>query len=68
MDFLREENLNESKSLSGKVIVIGGGNVAIDVARMAVRAGGEEVSMFCLEKREEMPALPEEIHEAKKKV
>ena len=64
VDFLKEENLNETKSLSGKVIVIGGGNVAVDVARMAVRAGGEAVSMFCLEKREEMPALPEEIHEA----
>ena len=64
VDFLREENLNETKGLSGKVIVIGGGNVAIDVARMAIRAGGEEVSMFCLEKREEMPALPEEIREA----
>ncbi len=64
VDFLREENLNETKALSGKVLIIGGGNVAIDVARTAVRAGGETVSMFCLETKAEMPALPEEIREA----
>lgn len=64
VDFLREENLHETKSLRGKVIVIGGGNVAVDVARTAVRAGGEEVVMVCLENRKEMPALPEEIAEA----
>lgn len=64
VDFLREENLHETKQLSGNVVVIGGGNVAIDVARMAVRAGGEKVQLFCLESLNEMPALPEEIHEA----
>ena len=46
------------------MIVIGGGNVAIDVARTAVRVGAEVVDMFCLESREEMPALEEEIEEA----
>ena len=42
----------------------GGGNVAIDVARTAVRSGAAQVDMFCLESRKEMPALPEEIDEA----
>ncbi|MEA4812323.1 MAG: FAD-dependent oxidoreductase [Anaerolineaceae bacterium] len=64
VDFLRRVNQNEEKMLHGKTIVIGGGNVAIDVARTAVRAGGKDVTMFCLEQRAEMPALPEEIHEA----
>lgn len=51
--------------LSGrKIVVVGGGNVAIDVARTAVRLGASEVSMYCLESRAEMPASPEEIEEA----
>ena len=50
--------------MSGDVVVIGGGNVAIDVARTATRAGASTVEMFCLENREEMPALDEEIAEA----
>ncbi len=64
VDFLREVNLGNAPKLSGKTIVIGGGNVAIDVARTAVRVGSENVSMFCLESRETMPALEEEILEA----
>ncbi len=64
VDFLREVNSGNKIRLNGKVVVIGGGNVAIDVARTAVRVGPESVAMFCLEKREEMPALPEEIEEA----
>ncbi|MEG0178882.1 MAG: FAD-dependent oxidoreductase, partial [Oscillospiraceae bacterium] len=64
VDFLKSINLDESKKLSGNVIVIGGGNVAIDVARTAVRAGGESVTMYCLESRSEMPAQSEEIEEA----
>ena len=64
VDFLREVNLGNDVPMNGKVVVIGGGNVAIDVARTAVRAGGQEVTMFCLEKRQEMPALEEEIEEA----
>lgn len=64
VDFLKKVNLKEEKFLSGNAVVIGGGNVAIDVARTAMRAGAKHVSMFCLESREEMPALPEEIHEA----
>lgn len=64
VDFLRKVNLNEDVKLEGRTIVIGGGNVAIDVARTATRAGASSVQMFCLESREEMPALEEEIEEA----
>ena len=64
VDFLRDINLGEELQLSGNVVVIGGGNVAIDVARSAVRVGGSNVEMFCLESREQMPALEEEIEEA----
>ena len=63
VDFLRDVNLGNDISLNGKTIVIGGGNVAIDVARTAARVGGKEVAMFCLESREQMPALEEEIDE-----
>ena len=65
IEFLRELNLDESKKVSGKVAVIGGGNVAIDAARVAVRAGADSVAMYCLETKAEMPALPEEIADAK---
>ena len=50
--------------LSGKTVVIGGGNVAMDVARTALRAGSDDVSMYCLESRDEMPAAKDEIEEA----
>ena len=46
------------------MVVIGGGNVAIDVARAATRVDASTVAMYCLENREEMPALDEEIGEA----
>lgn len=64
VDFLRDINLGNMPEMKGNVVVIGGGNVAIDVARSAVRTDASEVSMYCLEQREEMPALPEEIEEA----
>lgn len=64
VDFLRQVSLGEDVKLSGPVIVIGGGNVAIDVARTATRVGAASVDMFCLESRPEMPALDEEIDEA----
>lgn len=63
VDFLRSVNLGEDVNLKGNVVVIGGGNVAIDVARTATRVGGENVNIFCLESLEEMPALDEEIEE-----
>ncbi len=64
VDFLRNVSLGHNSKLEGKVVVIGGGNVAIDVARTAARVDASKVDMFCLESREEMPALEEEIHEA----
>lgn len=64
VEFLRSVNLGEDLRLEGPTVVIGGGNVAIDVARTAERIGASSVDMFCLENREEMPALDEEIEEA----
>lgn len=64
IEFLSHINQNENEKISGNVVVIGGGNVAIDVARVAVRAGGKNVKMFCLENRDQMPALKEEIEVA----
>ena len=65
VDFLREANKTNSNTiLSGKTVVIGGGNVAIDVARTALRAGATEVEMYCLEGPKEMPAAKDEIAEA----
>ncbi len=65
VDFLRSINLDHTLKLEGPVVVVGGGNVAIDVARTAVRAGASSVDLFCLESAEEMPALKEEQEEAK---
>lgn len=64
VDFIRNVNLGEDISLDGNVVVIGGGNVAIDVARSATRMGAKNTAMYCLESRNEMPALEEEIEEA----
>jgi NADPH-dependent glutamate synthase beta subunit-like oxidoreductase len=64
VDFLRKVNLKEEIKLEGPTVIIGGGNVAIDVARTAERVGASEIEMYCLESREEMPALKEEIEEA----
>lgn len=64
VDFLRSVSLGHPTPLSGRVVVVGGGNVAIDVARTAVRENVDSVDMYCLESREEMPALEEEIAEA----
>ena len=65
VEFLRKTNLTIDTALSGDVIVIGGGNVAIDVSRTATRVGAETVSMYCLESEKEMPALEDELEEAK---
>jgi heterodisulfide reductase subunit A-like polyferredoxin len=65
MEFLHEINDGHPADLAGKhVVVIGGGNVAIDSARSALRLGARSVKMFCLESRAEMPAHPWEIQEA----
>ncbi|SHO44684.1 FAD-dependent oxidoreductase [Anaerocolumna xylanovorans] len=65
VDFLRDVNLGKAVKTEGNVVVIGGGNVAVDVARTAVRTGASSVSMFCLEGEKEMPAQAEEVAEAK---
>ena len=65
VDFLRRINLDHSIRLSGETVVVGGGNVAIDVAGSALRAGSSKVTMFCLEQPDEMPAAKDEVAEAK---
>ena len=61
VDFLREVNLTGTAAVGKKVAIIGGGNVAIDVARAAVRLGAAEVSIIYRRTRAEMPAWEEEI-------
>ena len=63
-DFLRDVGLGKIFDFTGDVIVIGGGNVAIDVALTAKRMGAENIKLFCLEQREEMPAHEWEIARA----
>lgn len=65
VEFLNRVNQEGALTLSGKTVVVGGGNVAIDVARTALRCKSEEVSMFCLESAETMPAAKDEVEEAK---
>ncbi|MCR5396981.1 MAG: FAD-dependent oxidoreductase [Lachnospiraceae bacterium] len=65
VDFLRKVNLDHTIHLSGDTVVVGGGNVAIDVAGTALRAGSSKVTMLCLESPEEMPAAKDEVAEAK---
>ena len=64
IDFLREAGAKESFALEGDVVIVGGGNVAIDAARISSRCVDAKISMFCLEQRENMPASKEEIAEA----
>lgn len=65
VDFLKTINLDQTSEVKGKIVVIGGGNVAMDVARSSIRLTSVETSsVYCLESREGMPAHPEEIHEA----
>lgn len=62
-EFLKQARLEAPLPLSGTVMVLGGGNVAYDCARTAVRLGAKKVHMACLEGREQMTASPEEIAE-----
>ena len=64
VDFLRSVAGGEADPIQGRCIVVGGGNVAVDVARSALRCGAQQVQMVCLESRDAMPATPEEIREA----
>ena len=64
VDFLHKVNEGEKIALNGKIVVVGGGNVAIDVVRSGLRCGASAADMYCLEAREQMPATPAEIAEA----
>ena len=64
VDFLRTVADDQNYKVNGRTVVVGGGNVAIDVSRTAWRCGGTDVQQFCLEQRKEMPATLEEIEEA----
>jgi len=62
--FLTDVKSGTEVKLTGNVVVVGGGNVAIDVARTALRMGAKNVRLFCLEPRNEMPAWEKEVVEA----
>lgn len=64
VDFLREINMQEKFDFKGDVVVVGGGNVAIDCSRDAARAGAGKVYQYSLETRDIMPAAKDEIEEA----
>jgi NADPH-dependent glutamate synthase beta subunit-like oxidoreductase len=64
MDFLRNINLGLEVKIKDTVAVIGGGNVAIDVARTAIRLGAKKVTVYYRRSKQEMPAREDEIHEA----
>jgi heterodisulfide reductase subunit A-like polyferredoxin len=64
LDFLAPVNLGEKVAMGQKAVVVGGGNVAMDAARAALRMGAKEVTVVYRRGRAEMPALPEEIEQA----
>ena len=64
VDYLKRVNLGEKVFLGDKVAVVGGGNVAMDAVRTAVRTGSKDVFILYRRSRAEMPASPEEIEEA----
>jgi len=64
LDFLRDVRLGKEAKVKERVLVVGGGNVAMDVALTALRLGAKQVQVACLEKPEEMPAFPWEVQQA----
>ncbi len=64
VDFLRDTALGNTKELKGNVVIVGGGDVAIDAARSALRLGADKVSILYRRTRKEMPARIEEIEDA----
>jgi len=66
LPLLRDVKLGQKISLKGTVVIIGGGNVAVDAARTALRLGAEEVVLTCLESKSKMPAFPWEIDMARR--
>ena len=63
LDFLKQVNAGVKIDLGRKVAVIGGGNAAVDAARVAVRLGAKEVNVVYRRSRQEMPAIPSEVEE-----
>ena len=66
LKFLSRANLGENTPLGETVVVIGGGNVAVDAAKAVLRQGGKEVVILYRRSREEMPAIPWEVFEAER--
>ena len=66
IDFIRAINIGGEGKLSGKVVVIGGGNIGADVARTAVRCGADSVELYCLESYDEMPMGEEDRSECER--
>ena len=66
IDFMRRVNGGQETKLEGRVVVIGGGNIAADVARTAVRCGAESVDLYCLEGYDEMPMGAEDRGECER--
>ena len=66
IDFMRRVNGGQETKLEGRVVVIGGGNIAADVARTAVRCGAESVDLYCLESYDDMPMGPEDRSECER--
>ena len=64
VEFLKEAGAKEGFEFAGDVVVVGGGNVAIDAARVSTRCTDAKISMYCLEQKEQMPASNDEIKEA----
>lgn len=64
IDFLHRMNTDQTARLTGRTVIVGGGNVAVDVARSAVRAGSLEAAVYCLEDKTAMPAAADEVEEA----
>lgn len=65
VEFLKKLNLSKKIQIGKKVIVLGGGNVAIDAARSALRLGAEQVTVLYRRSKKEMPAIPEEVEAAR---
>lgn len=66
IDFMRRVNLGDETELKGRVVVIGGGNIACDVARTAIRLGADAVDMYSLEEYEKMPCGEEDRGECER--
>jgi len=64
LSFLSQVRKHRPPRLRGRVVVIGGGNVAVDAARTALRMGAADVTIACIESREAMPAFSREVEEA----